>query len=252
METLFMGRQRFEEDEILSTNRFALNLLHNGELKEGALILTNNQTGGRGQQGKKWDAEPGKNLTLSFVLMPNFLAIAEQFDLARIASLAVAATVEELLQDTGIRVRIKWPNDIYAGDKKIAGILIENVLRDRSIGASVIGIGLNVNQMVFENLPHATSIAFLSGKDFDLKHCERLLCQNLEAFYLNLKSGKSEKLDVDYRAKLFRLDERSEFIENNLHFEASILGVSRAGKLQLKLAGGAVKEYDLNQIGFVI
>jgi BirA family biotin operon repressor/biotin-[acetyl-CoA-carboxylase] ligase len=252
METLFIGRQRFEEPELESTNRFALDLLHRRELKEGAVVLTGNQTGGRGQQGKRWDSEPQKNLTISFVLMPAFLQVTEQFELARMASLAVAGLAAELLRDTNIPVRIKWPNDIYAGDKKIAGILIENVLRYQTIGASVIGIGLNVNQKIFVNLPQAASLGAIADKEFDLKYCEELLCQYLEAGYLNLKAGKSEKIDSDYRCQLYRLNEKHGYSSNGKEFQASISGVSRQGKLQLRSDHGTEMEYDLNQIRFII
>ncbi len=252
METLFIGRQRFTLDETASTNTFALDLLHNGKLKEGALVVTHKQTQGRGQQKNSWESEPGKNLTLSIVLFPAFLAVSDQFALARITSLAVAAMAEELLKDSGIQIKIKWPNDIYAGNKKIAGILIENVLRDHTIGATVVGIGLNINQLSFQSAPQAISLATLAGKEFDLTYCEEMLCGYLEAFYLKLRAGKQQTIETDYHNKLYRLNELHGFISEGELFQAKITGVSDQGKLKINRSGGNEVQYDLKQIAFVI
>jgi BirA family biotin operon repressor/biotin-[acetyl-CoA-carboxylase] ligase len=162
METLFIGRQKLELEEVASTNSFALNLIRENKASEGCLISARSQSGGRGQQGNTWESESGKNLTISIVLNPNFLPVGRQFALSQIISLTVAALAEECIGNKA-PVKIKWPNDIYAGDQKIAGILVENVLRDHAITASVLGIGLNVNQEAFLTAPRATSLSIIGA-----------------------------------------------------------------------------------------
>ena len=126
------------------------------KLPEGTLILTEDQTRGRGQMGNKWLTEKGKNLTFSIVLYPSFLRPNQHFYLTQFVSIAIQEVIQELLPDKGIK--IKWPNDLYVENRKLAGILIENILSGHRIQSSILGIGLNVNQVQFPTnfkiLPH--------------------------------------------------------------------------------------------------
>jgi BirA family biotin operon repressor/biotin-[acetyl-CoA-carboxylase] ligase len=145
--SLFIGQNFFTLKEVDSTNNFLKELLSNSTpLVEGTVIMAENQYAGRGQQHKSWHTEPGKNLTFSILLMPVFLPVEDQFDLTRVVSLGV---FDALWPITGNKLKIKWPNDLYYGDNKLGGILIENIIQSGKIKASVIGIGLNINQESF-------------------------------------------------------------------------------------------------------
>jgi len=254
METLFVGQCLVQLDVVDSTNSYCTEMLRVAKPVEGTVVIANEQNGGRGQRGNIWQAEPGKNLTLSFIFYPGFLDPAQQFVLNKISSLAVAATVSKLLTDTvdAPLVSIKWPNDVYVGEKKIAGILIENSLNGSSIASSIIGIGLNVNQLEFgQAAPRATSLALLSAKALDLKVCLELLCSQLEALYLQLKSGKLSFIDSQYLAILYRLELLCDYEVAGKKIKARITGIDNAGKLALTTEQGEALLCDLKEIVFL-
>jgi BirA family biotin operon repressor/biotin-[acetyl-CoA-carboxylase] ligase len=250
METLFIGRQRFEEEQLLSTNAYALNLLRNGLAREGAIVITKNQTAGRGQRGNTWEAEPGKNLTMSIVLMPSSMNVDEQFVLTKISSLAVVGFLGELMEKEKDKLRIKWPNDIYVGSRKIAGILIENVVRDNQIAGSVVGIGLNINQEAFHTAVSAVSMKGCTGIEFNLRLCEEKLCEHLESRYLQFRAGQKVKIDSDYRSLLYKLNEEHRFSSGQKNFSGIIQGVTAEGKIRIILGSGEQKDFDLKELKF--
>ncbi len=168
-------------------------------LAEGDLVITDAQTKGRGQRGNTWEAAPGQNLTFSLVLTPTFLAADQQFMLNMVASLAVADTATHF---TNLPVEVKWPNDVYCQDHKIAGILIENTLVGRQIRSSVVGIGLNVNQAHF-SLPLPASLRTLTGHFFALPEVLEVLLGHLERYYGQLARGETSSLQADYLARLY-------------------------------------------------
>ena len=140
-EALFTGKMSIYLPETESTNNYAMDLISKTNPPEGTCIYTAYQSAGRGQIGRYWHSETGKNILISYILYPKDLKIADQFMLNIIASLAVRDVVDLFC----LNVKIKWPNDIYVDDKKIAGILVQSVLRNNTIKATIIGIGLNVN-----------------------------------------------------------------------------------------------------------
>ena len=185
--SLFIGSKVISLPSCHSTNQVASDLLSAGKATDGMVITTNSQTAGKGPRGNTWESEPGKNLTLSVVVKPNFIQIESQFDLTVIASLSVVKT----LQGMGLPdALIKWPNDIYYQGSKLGGILIENTVRSNRLEWSVIGIGLNINQKQFQ-VRNATSMAVLGGRDFKLKQVQDDLIEHLNHYYRKLKSGKS-------------------------------------------------------------
>jgi BirA family transcriptional regulator, biotin operon repressor / biotin---[acetyl-CoA-carboxylase] ligase len=218
---------------------------------EGTIIYTFNQQKGRGQRGSNWLSEPFKNIAFSLILHPVFLRPDEQFLLSKTASLAVADLMAELLPKKDDSVKVKWPNDIYVNDKKIAGILVENVLGSDNIQTTIIGIGLNVNQNNFsrENF-EATSLKMLSSKESDLQEVLTKLCGHLEARYLQLKAGKRKLLDNDYLKCLYRLNEWKSYSAGESSFEGKITNVSPTGKLQLELRDASIREFDLKELVF--
>ena len=165
---LFVGQNLVTLKEVDSTNTFLKNILSNSKpVPEGTVIMAEDQFAGRGQRENVWHAEPGKNLTFSILLKPAFIDAQSQFDVTRAASLGVYDALMPLL---GHKLKIKWPNDIYYGSKKLGGMLIENILQGSQIKHSVVGIGLNINQEHFpDNAGNATSVKQILHKDYDLK-----------------------------------------------------------------------------------
>jgi BirA family biotin operon repressor/biotin-[acetyl-CoA-carboxylase] ligase len=251
MKTLFVGQNSFHMESLDSTNSYASEMLRQIAPADGTLIYTFHQTKGRGQRGNSWESEPNKNVALSLILHPRFLSPDKQFFLTKVASLAVSDVMAEMPGLSGCKVAIKWPNDIYVNGRKIAGILIENTLREQVIHSSVIGIGINVNQEAFADAPNGVSLRMLTGQEFALKELLDKVCEQLEAYYLQLRAGKFSELTALYLSRLYRKDEWAGFRSGEEAFRGRITGVSAAGKLQLEREGGETQEYDLKEIAFL-
>lgn len=270
MKTLIIGKNCIEVEKTDSTNSYLLRLAAEGPVFEGMVVVTPRQEQGRGQRGAGWESEPGKNLTLSILLQPSFLRPDEQFQLNKAVSLGV---MEFVLHPTprspqrgesqssifspfggdkrGGLVSIKWPNDIYTGNKKIAGILIENSVSGNKLQQSVVGIGINVNQEKFSaSLPNPTSLKLISGKEFDLKQCLEELCSCIEARYLELRAGHTQRLDADYLKHLYRFGELASYRYKGEVLQASICGLTKTGKLILEKENGEGLECDFKEVGF--
>ncbi|UBM60242.1 biotin--[acetyl-CoA-carboxylase] ligase [Marinilongibacter aquaticus] len=231
--TDFIGKNVFYLTSCHSTNDYASQKIQNDEWAEGTLVITDEQTSGKGQRGNSWYSEPGQNLTFSVVLFPDFLKASEQFFLNMAVANALFETVEYFLKSNDLR--IKWPNDLYHGRSKLAGILIENGIAGRNLSWSIIGIGLNVNQMDFA-LPNASSLAKLAQSVFDLKKILMLFCENLEKRYLSLKEGLPEKEQAFFEENLFLKNVPSLFRQGERIFEGEILGLGDAGKIRIQEA----------------
>src|ERR1019366_7130206 len=205
MKTLFIGQNAIDLKSVDSTNSYASELLHQITPPDGTLIYTFNQQNGRGQRGNVWDSEPNKNGTLSYILYPAFLQADKQFLLNKITSLALSDLMSEILEgsDKSKEIKIKWPNDIYVGNKKIAGILIENTLRENTIKSTIIGIGININQTTFKANRNATSLTLLTNTTSDIMQCIERLCELLEVRYLQLKANKLNSINTEYLQKLY-------------------------------------------------
>ena len=146
--------------------------------REGDVVWADFQTAGRGQRGHEWHSRKGENLTFSAVLEPLFVPIAEQFSVSEV----VALSLVDMLAEYGIEARIKWTNDIYVGDKKLVGILIEHSLASTSLRRTIVGIGINVNQKEFDSaLPNPVSMTQLLGKEFDLERVLECFCRTCNA-----------------------------------------------------------------------
>lgn len=253
MKTLFIGQNAIDLKSIDSTNSYASELMRQINPPEGTLIFTFDQQNGRGQRGNTWDSEPNKNAALSYILYPTFLKADKQSSLNKIICLAVADLLAEILEksDNLPALKIKWPNDIYVGNKKIAGILIENSLREHNIKSSIIGIGININQTIFNEGINATSLALLTNTTHDLMLIINRLCEFVEARYLQLKANKTDTIDAEYLKRLYRLDEWQNYIADDQILEGKIIGVSTFGKLRMQLRSDEIKEFYLKEIAFV-
>jgi BirA family transcriptional regulator, biotin operon repressor / biotin---[acetyl-CoA-carboxylase] ligase len=242
--TLFMGKNLVFVPECHSTNTLAHELT-SSSLLDGTVVITSNQTAGRGQRGNTWLVEPGMNLTFSLVLKPFFLAVSNQFFLNIFTSLAILDLLRDKLNAI---VRIKWPNDLLAGGKKLCGILIENQILGQQVSKSVIGVGLNVNQQHF-SFPEATSMAAETGSLFDLNATFALLLACMEQRYLQLREGKQEQLRSEYLAHLYRMNEEHAFSTQSDRFTGRITGIDESGKLKVE-SGGETKSFGFQEIKF--
>ena len=246
---LFVGQNLVSLKEVDSTNTFLKNILSNSKpVPDGTVIMAETQYAGRGQRDNTWHAEPGKNLTFSLLLKPGFLSAQQQFDLTRAVSLGVYDALSPLLRDS---LKIKWPNDIYYGDKKLGGMLIENILQGSQIKSAIIGIGLNVNQENFpDNATNATSIKKILQRDYELKNILAEICNHIEAYYLHLKAGRFEHVRNVYLSRLYWLNEQHEFKSNGQVFEGVIKNVEDNGLLVID-QNGAEQAYNLKEIEFL-
>jgi BirA family biotin operon repressor/biotin-[acetyl-CoA-carboxylase] ligase len=232
-------------DAIDSTNDFLKTLSSHEELDNFTVVTAENQTKGKGQMGSKWVSESGKNLIMS-VLVKDFLYDNEQvFNISIIVSLAVIKTLKELdIPD----LSIKWPNDIMSYNKKIGGILIENTIKSDGRIVSVVGLGLNVNQINFELLPNASSMAVISGKSFDKNILPELIVGKIQQ---KIESWQTKSTDFwkKYYNTLFRKGVPMPFKNlQNQNFMGIIQGVSSVGKLQVLLEDDSVSEFDIKEI----
>jgi BirA family biotin operon repressor/biotin-[acetyl-CoA-carboxylase] ligase len=246
-ETLFLGKELVQLEMVDSTNLYLKKILEETNKKvEGMLVITQHQTLGRGQMGKVWESEKGMNLTFSLLLKPA-LQLNNQFLLSKVVSIGII----NFLIDLGIKnVCIKWPNDIYVGDNKIAGVLIENTVKGNQIENCIVGIGLNVNQLNFDKeITNATSLKKLLDKKLDKEQLLKQLIFFIERSYLQLKTSKIKEINANYLSFLYRLNETHFYSIGNEKVEAKIIGIAPSGKLQVEL-NKKVKEFDLQEIKF--
>ena len=248
MNTLFTGQQIIRLTEVDSTNNYTNRLLRQSVMPEGTVVVAEKQTSGKGQRGNSWVSEPGQNLTCSIFFRPDFLKAHQQFYLTKAVSLGIIYMLEHLGVEN---CKIKWPNDILIGGKKVCGILIENSLKGTCIQHSIVGVGLNVNQEAFSELPNATSLFLATGKKQNIDTCLALLCKYIESQYLRLKNNHFS-LDQEYLGKLWQLGEWADYRGKAGNFRGCILGVNEEGKLLIELEKKEKKLYSFQEIQFVL
>ena len=235
--TLFIGKVFQEFPSLPSTNLYAMELLSKSKPNEGTVISALHQTAGRGQIGSSWEANPGQNLTLSVILYPTFLAARRQFLLTQAVALAVKDFITRYTEKT---VNVKWPNDIYIDDDKVAGILIQTTLSSKGFQNCVVGVGINVNQQEFGPLlPNPTSLSLATGRVYELPPLIDAFCQALEQRYLQLKSGNRAAIGEEYLQHLYRMSQQTLFERpGGERFSGVIEGVNEAGQLLIRHSGG--------------
>jgi len=224
-----------------STNSYALSLKDTRAFKEGLVIVSDFQTNGHGQRETNWESEKGKNLNISVLIEPKIL-IERQFDISILISLSII----DCLTNLGIKSMIKWPNDILVRNKKIAGILIQNIISSDIITHSVIGIGINVNQLIFETyIPKATSVKLELNKDIIVEELQNSLLNIMKNRLNDYRSG----VDINFHFfnKLFKRDIVSVFQNKSKKFNGIIRGVSEMGLLIIETES-EVKEFNLKEI----
>jgi len=241
MELLFMGRHVIRLDSVESTNNFAATMLQ-ANIAEGAVIVAREQTGGRGQRGNSWFSEPGKNLTLTYILRPGFISVEDQYLLNKAIAVAVARTTELIVPASF--VRIKWPNDIFLENRKLAGVLVETSVKGSQIVSCLAGIGLNVNQTAFQvSGGNPVSLAMELGRELKLDEVMNLLSKQLEVYYLKLRSGQRNLITQEYNALLWKRGHLHTFQKDGKDFPAVIEHVDEQGRLVLLLENGVEEAF---------
>lgn len=244
--TTFIGKNIYYLTSCHSTNDIAAGKVRSGLDENGDVIITGQQTAGRGMHGNSWEGESGSNFMLSIILKPADLAVSEQFGLSQCVALGVQRYVHSVV---GERVSIKWPNDIMIGSRKVAGILIENTLRGTSVTNAVVGIGLNMNQKKFSN-PRATSLALETGALYSLENELEALLLHIEECYGYLATLPAGELDRLYTEKMLGLGQVRSFVFNEEYFSGIITGVTRSGRLKVATTDGE-KEFEVKEIAWV-
>lgn len=231
-----------------STNSF---LKAQTDFPSFCMVVALEQTAGRGQRGNTWEAQPGKNLTFSFHFTPASIPASKQFAISE----AVALAVVETLGRNEIEAKVKWPNDIYVGEKKICGILIENSIFGTDISKCIVGIGLNVNQSRFSPaLPNPVSMSQLAGREYSIEKIAANLGNTLHETLLKISSEDyRRRLHQDYLSKLWRGD--GEFYpfrkDNGEEFSALIYDIEPSGHLLLKNENGELFRFAFKEVTFL-
>ena len=228
-----------------STNQYLQNLLNEGIDIVDNIVVTDYQTSGKGQGKNVWESEDGKNLLFSIALDMSFLKAENQFLLTQIVSVTMINVLKKYLPEESLS--IKWPNDIYFNNKKIAGILIKNEIRGMMMGTSIIGIGLNVNQTSFnEDLPNPISMKMITGNDFELEELLSAISYQLSAVSCQLSTVNS------YTDKLYRYKQWAFYEHEGQVKEMMITGYDQFGRLILKEKNDREVVCDLKEISFKV
>lgn len=238
-----IGNQLYHLDSVDSTNNFTAKIINDQICQNGAVILADEQTAGKGQMGNTWESERGSNLLCSIAWRPDNLSVNDQSKL----SWLVALILHKLLLRFGINAEIKWPNDIYVQKQKIAGILIENQIEGKNISWVIVGIGLNVNQQVFQNA-NATSMKNILGTTLKVK---TVLSELTDLFngYLNQWDVLQDTFKSEFEANLYQKNIKAIYSDKSGKFEGKLMGVQDDGRIVIRV-GEENRIYDLKEVQF--
>lgn len=238
-----------ELKQVESTNDYLKKINAAEDLNENVVVTTQSQINGKGQGTNSWESQAGKNLTLSILLQPKFLPAEKMFLVSKVVSLGII----DSLNAQGKKFTIKWPNDIYYQDKKVAGILIENQLLGCCISSSIIGIGLNVNQLKFvSDAPNPIALATIFKRSFDLKIVLSDLLNQIQIWYEMLRDGYYDKINDRYFSHLFRNEGYHDFKVEGKIIHASIFDIMEDGQMILRLVNGEKRSFYFKEVEFVI
>lgn len=243
---LFKNKSVFKLMETDSTNTYVSKLPI--DTPEGTIAYALNQIQGRGLGANYWESEPNKNLTFSILLRPVFLKAYEQFYLLK----AIAIAVSDFVAMFTDKVSIKWPNDIYVADKKIAGILIENAIERDFLKQSIIGIGININQEKFsDKVPNPVSLLQLNKKEYNIEECLTLITDCIETQYILLRDRNFEAIDKSYLSIVYRLNQPSVFSADGTKFKGTIVAVEPTGELVIKASSGEIRHFLFKEVEYI-
>jgi len=235
-------------NEVVSTNNYARGQVLHKQAEEGTVFLAYYQTQGRGAGQNLWESEKGKNLTFSVLLAPTFLNPARQFYLSMVVSLGIF----EFIASETTRAKIKWPNDIYIGNKKAGGILIEHIIQGNSIAETVAGVGVNLNQEEFKSdAPNPVSLKTITGKNYDPDGCLDRILDSIFGWYDCLKRGNAKKVYEAYLSHLFQYREWANYRSYGKVFHGRIVGLDPYGCLRIQSSDGTIKAYQFKEVVYL-
>lgn len=244
----FIGNTIIKLAQVDSTNNYATAHMTINNWSEGTVVITEEQFKGRGQINNSWESEAGKNILLSIVLQPEFLPVQHQFLISKVVAISVWETLSLLVNC----VAIKWPNDIYVDQQKIAGILIENAIMGSTLFSSVVGIGLNVNQLIFKSdAPNPVSLAQLLKVETDRDQLLSKLLEFMNKWYSKLKNGSIDEINRTYENYLFRKGEEADYKDATGIYRGVVLGVNEIGQLLIQPLNDEVRSYHFKEVEFL-
>jgi len=245
MNTQLVGNSFIQLSEIDSTNKALKNKLNQEKVPEGLVVSTEYQTLGRGQFGNSWESMPALNLLFSTVFYPKFLKLTESYRLTMSVCLGICDFLEEL----NFKAQIKWPNDILIEGKKVAGTLLESSLNSRNFEYCVVGIGLNVNQTIFEN-KNAISLQQISKQEYSRSELYPRLFSHLSKRYLTLKEQENAQQQRDFNQKLYGQVQRIPIIWKESECWVFCRGVDVQGNLLVEFNDGSFQLFRHKEISF--
>lgn len=240
-----IGQKIIQLESVDSTNNYVANLISANNIEHGTVILADNQTNGRGQRGNVWDSKPGENLIFSLYAKPENLSVNKQFFL----SMAIALACNKTLQNLNIESKIKWPNDILIGNKKIAGILIENQLKSTNIEHSIIGIGFNINEKGLNKIG-GISLIDLKGKFTPILEFTFQLIQQIKFYWNKVYLLQFKEIKAEYLSNLWLLNEDANFEINNEIKIGKIIDITEEGRLLIDFKN-QIQAFDFKEISFL-
>jgi BirA family biotin operon repressor/biotin-[acetyl-CoA-carboxylase] ligase len=235
--------------ETVSTNETLTALCSHGPVADFTVIQADFQTAGKGQRGNHWEAEPGKNLLFSFVFHPVFMEARRQFLLSKMVALAMKETLDQVADG----FRVKWPNDIYWRDRKVCGILIENVLDGSHVEQCIVGIGLNVNQLEFKSdAPNPSSLRQITGQEWDRSALLNDFMNRVQRYYGQLLRGEADDITQRYFLALYRTDDHYPYSDKGGPFMGRIRQVEDDGHLIMQDEAGTLRRYTFKEVKYHI
>jgi len=239
--------KRIKLDAIGSTNSFLKEMAHNSSLKDYTVVTANSQTKGKGQMGAKWSSQSKKNLLCSVFVGFDDLNVSNQVLINYAVSIAIVKTLESYKLP---KLAIKWPNDILSSSQKICGVLVENVIQKAKVKSTVIGIGLNVNQINFpSHLSKATSLKKILKHDVDLEELLKKLITELKLSISDVSNSKKRTLKSTYLDFLYKKNIPTMFRNSeDVLFMGIIIGVSSVGKLEIQLENDSICEFGIKEV----
>ena len=241
-----LGKKIIQIECVDSTNNYIANLMNVGKIDHGMVILAEDQKNGKGQRGSKWSSNPGENLIFSMFLDTATLSVNNQFVLTEFVSISVC----NALKKVGVDSVIKWPNDIFVNKKKIAGILIENQIKGSNLNGTIVGVGLNINQVNFGEL-NATSIKIEKGVFFSVQEFVFIFLNEMNVIWQFVQENNFTLLEKEYLNNLWLLNQKSIYSDINGEFEGISKGIDEIGRLIIE-RDECLFYYDLKEVSFVI
>lgn len=243
-----IGSTFVELNSIDSTNTYAMQQIKAKLAEHGTVYFAYTQTNGRGSRGKSWYSQTGSNIMISAVLDTSWLNIQKQFLLSAAMGLATHDFLDNQVHND---IAIKWTNDIYYQNKKIAGILVENNIKGNKMQWSIVGIGININQTIFhDSIPNATSLALITNKKYQVVKFAHILCEFLEKRFKQLMQGKEAEIMKEYNDKLYKKDKKIKLKKGDVVFPCTVKGVTENGFLTVK--NGKEETFDFGEVEWII